>query len=100
MAFGFCLVLPVSADLQNPLGSTSSFPALISKIAKIVAQIGLPAAAMVIIYSGFLFATAGGNEDKLKKAKQTFFWAIIGTALLLGAWAIAEAIKQFITTLK
>ncbi len=87
-----------SGGLTNPLKSCT-FADLIANIAKIVAEIGLPIAAMAIIYAGFLFVTAGGSEDKLKKAKTTFLWSIIGTALLLGAWAIAQAISSFITTL-
>ena len=88
-----------SGYLPNPLCS-QTFADLIANVAKIVAEIGLPIAAIAIIYAGFLFVTAGGNEDKLKKAKTTFLWSVVGTALLLGAWAIAEAIKSFIVTLK
>jgi hypothetical protein len=88
-----------SGGLTNPLKSCT-FAELITNIAKIVAQIGLPIAAIAIIYAGFLFVTAGGNEEKVTKARKTFLWTVIGTALLLGALAIAEAIKSFITTLK
>jgi hypothetical protein len=90
----------VLADLQNPLGNNTSFSVLITNIAKIVAQIGLPVAAIAILYAGFLFATARGNEDQIKRAKGAFFWAIIGAALLLGAWALTSAIQQFINSLK
>ncbi len=86
-----------SGFLPNPLCS-QTFADLIANIAKIVAEIGLPIAAIAIIYAGFLFVTAGGNEEKVTKARKTFYWTILGTALLLGAWAIAEAIKSFITT--
>ena len=97
IALAFCPPSP-SGYLPNPLCS-QSFTDLITNIAEIVAKIGLPIAAIAIIYAGFLFVTAGGSEDKLKKAKTTFLWSIIGTALLLGAWAISEAIQSFITTL-
>ncbi len=83
-----------SGGLKNPLNSCT-FADLIKNIAKIVTQIGLPIAALAIIYAGFLFVTAGGNEEKIKTAKKTFLWSIIGTALLLGAWAIASAIVGF-----
>lgn len=87
-----------NGGLKNPLKSCT-FADLIVNVAKIVAEIGLPIAAIAIIYAGFLFVTAGGSEEKLKKAKTTFLWSVIGTALILGAWAIAEAIKSFINTL-
>lgn len=96
--FSFGLAPFASAELTNPLNS-QTFAELIANIAKIVAEVGLPVAAIAIIYAGFLFATARGNEEQIKTAKKAFFWAIIGTALLLGAWAIAEAIKEFLGTL-
>lgn len=87
-----------SADLINPLAS-GSFSALVENITRIVAQIGVPVAVFFIVYAGFLFVTARGNEDQLKTAKRTLLWTIIGVALILGAWAIARAIRAFITTL-
>ena len=98
------LVLPVysakavqppggNATIDNPLGSTSSFYGLILKIADIVFKIGVPIAVIFIIYSGLLFVTARGNEEKLKTAKRTFWWAILGTAILLGAKVLALAIE-------
>jgi hypothetical protein len=94
----FSLFKFASADLKNPLQS-ETFADLIAKITQIVAKVGLPIAVIAIIYAGFLFVTARGNEEQIKTAKKAFFWAIIGTALLLGAWAIATAIKEFLVTL-
>ncbi len=98
VALNFGLTHFVSADLVNPLES-DTFAELVENIAKIVAQIGFPIAALAIIYSGFLFVSARGNEKQLEDAKRTFFWTIIGTAILLGAWAIAIAVQTFITEL-
>ena len=83
------------ADLKNPLKATS-FADLVKNVAEIVAAIGVPIAVIFIIWSGFLFVTARGSEDQIKKAKTTFFWTIIGTTVLLGSWALATAISEFI----
>ena len=91
----FSLARFASADLKNPLKATS-FAQLVENVAKIVAEIGVPIAVCAIIWAGFLFVTARGSEDQIKKAKTTFFWAIIGTAVLLGSWALATAISEFI----
>ena len=32
---------------------------------------------------------------QLKKAKGTFYWTVVGTAILVGAYAIASAIVNF-----
>jgi len=47
---------------------------------------------LMIIYSGFLFVTARGDEQQITRAKNTFFWAIVGGAVLLGAEVLANAI--------
>ena len=84
--------LDLEFSLKNPLGSTNDLPAFIKKILDIVITIGVPIVALAIIYSGFLFIRAQGNKDKLKEAKDTFFYTIIGAAILLGAWILAQAI--------
>lgn len=89
----------VPATLTSPL-EAESFSALVEAIAKLAAQIGIPIAAIFIIYSGLMFVTARGNEEQLTKAKTTFMWAMVGTAILLGAWVIASAISGTIEKLK
>ncbi len=102
--FGAALSVSASCDnnsgggLTNPLNACS-FADLVTNIAKIFAQIGTVVAVIFIIWSGFLFVTARGDETQLKKAKTTFYWTIIGTALVLGAWGLSEAIGGFIKTL-
>lgn len=91
----FALQGEIGSTLTNPLNS-SSFAELIESIAKLAAKIGIPIAALFIIYSGLLFVTARGNEKQLETAKASFTWAIIGTAILLGAWVIASAIEATI----
>lgn len=83
-----------SGQFQNPLTS-QSFEALVQSLANWVAAIALPIAAIFIIYSGFLFVTAGGNQTKVDAAKTTFYWTIIGTAIVVGAWTLATAIVNF-----
>lgn len=90
-------VLAVQGEtgLTNPLKS-QTIAELVENIAKLAAQIGIPVAAIFIIYSGLLFVTARGNEEQLTKARKNFMWAMIGTAILLGAWVIAKAISETI----
>ncbi len=87
-----------AGGLQNPL-KAETFDQLISAIADIVMKIGGTLAFLFIIWSGFLFVTARGSEEQLKKAKVTFQWTIIGTAVLLGAAVIAKIIVDFMQSL-
>jgi hypothetical protein len=91
---------PGPVALQNPLNNITSFSQLISNILDIVVKIGVPIAALAIIYSGFLFVTAQGNEEKLSTAKKALIWSVAGTAILLGASVLANAIDATITSLK
>ncbi|MFH0951524.1 MAG: hypothetical protein V1765_03575 [bacterium] len=43
---------------------------------------------ILIIYSGYTWMTAGGNEDKVSKAGTTIKVAIIGLLIVIGAFAI------------
>jgi len=65
-----------------------------------VLKVGIPVIALAIIYSGFLFVFARGNEEKLKTAKDALFYSVIGAAVLLGSWAIAEMIASTIAALQ
>lgn len=86
----------ITNTLTNPLGATNSLCDLLKKIIEMMMKIGAIIAVVFIIYSGFLFVFARGNEDELKKAKDTFKYTIIGVAVLFGAWTIATVIRATI----
>ncbi len=89
--------------IRNPLGITSdinSIPELIKKILEIVMEIGIPFAALMIIYSGFLFVSAAGKPEQLTKARNAFFAAVIGSAIILGAYVIVNAVSSTVTGLQ
>ncbi|MCR4284186.1 MAG: pilin [Parcubacteria group bacterium] len=88
-----------SSSLKNPL-AVDSVSALVKAVAEIVMKIGFMVAVVFIIYSGFLYVSARGSEEKLKKAHSTFTWTIIGTAVILGAWTIAMVIESTVKSLK
>ncbi len=85
--------------LRNPLNNICSFEDFVELLLEAVVRIGLPIAVLFIVYSGFLFATAQGNEEKIKKAKQAFFYTVIGITIFLGAWALAVIIGNTIQLL-
>lgn len=82
--------------LYNPLKNINSFEQFVAVLLQAVVYIGLPIAVLFIVYAGFLFATAQGSEDKLKKAKSTFYWTIIGVTIFLGSWTLALIVKNTI----
>lgn len=64
-----------------------------------VLKIGMPIIALAIIYCGFLFVQARGKPDEITKAKDALTWTLVGAAILLGSWAIAELIANTVLTL-
>jgi lysylphosphatidylglycerol synthetase-like protein (DUF2156 family) len=49
---------------------------------------------VLIIYAGFKWMTAAGNEDQISKAKKTLTSAIIGLIIILSAWGISAFILE------
>lgn len=92
-----CNGLTSGTGLQNPLKGGCSLYNLIKLVVNdVVLPIGGVVVVFFIIYGGFLMATSAGNEEKLKTAKKTVFWTLIGAAVLLGSWAIATAVENTI----
>ncbi len=64
-----------------------------------VIRIGLPIVVLAIIYCGFLFVKARGKPEEISKAKDALLYTLIGAAILLGSWAIAEMIRDTVLAL-
>lgn len=87
-----------SGSLTNPINA-KSIAGLVKTILEGAIKILIPVVALAIIYSGFLFVAARGNVEKLKTAKQAITYSLIGAALILGAWAIAQMISETVLAL-
>ena len=90
---------PTKGKICNPAGTIDNIPGLVNTVLKGVLQVGVPLVALAIIYCGFLFVAARGNSEKLGKAKDALLYTIIGAAILLGSWAIAELIGETVGAL-
>ncbi|MEK7602133.1 MAG: hypothetical protein AAB472_01450 [Patescibacteria group bacterium] len=84
--------------LQNPL-QAGTLEELLTAILKGVVAIGAIFLTFMIIYVGFLFVAARGNEEKIRDARQALVWTVIGGLLLLGAEAISLVIQSTAQTL-
>lgn len=83
----------------NPVPNITSVPGLIQTILVGLIKIGIPVIALAVVYCGFLFVAARGNSEKLTKAKDALLYTLIGAAILLGSWAIAQMISATVTGL-
>jgi len=90
----------ISIKIENPF-KTDNIQDLIKTIVNdILMPIGGVVAVLMIMYAGFLFVTARGDSAQITKAKDALTWAVIGAAILLGAWVISQAISTTIDALK
>ncbi len=83
-------------ELQNPIGY-STFEELISAILGWLNKVLIPVAAIMIFYAGFLYITAAGNPEKIKKAHSAITWALVGIAIVLLSTGLSFVIRDVIT---
>jgi len=69
------------------LGTADLKETVINIIQWVLGLLGLIAVIM-ILWGGFMWMTAGGNEDKVATAKKIITAAVIGLIVILLAWAI------------
>lgn len=98
MPFRSASALTTGGGLQNPI-KINSIPELITAIIDIIIAVGTPIAVLFLIYAGFKFVLARGNESELTKAKEMLVWTIIGIVILLGAKVLSVVIEGTITQL-
>jgi len=100
--------LPFSAAATHEIGHDDPFWPLVGitsirevllKIIDIFILIGTPIAVLFMIYAGFLFVTARGNETQVTSAKKTLLYTVIGIAILFGARVLAELVLKTITNI-
>ena len=100
LTFAFTAVVSAQtrAFVDNPL-SVDSIQGFIAKALQVMVMVALPIISLFIVYAGYMFVSARGNESKLSEAKNNFYYVIIGAILILGAWVIATLIGGTISQL-
>ena len=81
-------------NFENPLGTNDDIFDFIKSVADVVARLGAAIVVIMVIYSGFLFVQAQGNEEKIKVARRNLFWTLVGALVLLGAATLAIVVQN------
>lgn len=94
------LILPFLANAQ-PLvpdcGADCDFENLVElaqNLMNFMIVISIPLAAISFSWAGFLMMTAGGSEEKIKKAHSIFWKVGVGFLVVLSAWLIVYLITS------
>lgn len=84
-----------SQELENPL-AVGSITELLAILLNVVMIIAVPIVIFFLIYAGFLYVTARGNPEQIKKAGNALLYGIIGGVIILGAFAIVAIVKNLV----
>lgn len=76
----------IEGDPENRL--MDRINSLISVVLSLVGTILI----VIILYAGFLYMTAGGNDEQIGKAKKYIINSVIGLIIVLSAYGIAKLI--------
>lgn len=82
-----------TAKVTNPLDAENVGQFLLD-IVDVITTLAVPVIAIMIIYAGFLFVTAGGDENQIETAKDTALYVAIGAAIILGADLIIAVLEN------
>ena len=81
-----------SPCIENPLGAANTISAFVVKVLETVSTIGLIISPLFLIYVGYLFVSARGNETQIETARSALIWTVVGIGVLLGATLFSKVI--------
>ena len=89
----------VGAGINKSGGTvTSDLPTLIGTLINTLLGVLGIIFVVLTVYAGFLWMTAQGSEENVKKAKGMLTQAIIGLVIIVAAYAISTFVINAITT--
>lgn len=81
--------------IQNPL-TANSIPEVLDAIINFLLTLAAPIAVIMTIFAGYLFLIAGDNQEKVKTARKTLLYVVIGVAILILSKGIVSLAKSFL----
>lgn len=87
------LILPTVVRAQD---SITKLERLLDYIATVLFVIGAGIALIVVIISGIMYLTAGGNAEKVTTARKTLTYGLIGAAILLASGFILGLLEDIL----
>ena len=95
------MALPVLVFAFNPGATPNPAPALnVGNLIDILFSILWPVAVaffiVMFILAAFLFATAQGDPEKLKNARNSVIWGVVGVVVALLAWSVVFIIRNML----
>ena len=87
-----------AAGTNAGLTAASDLPTIVGRgIGILLGVLGL-VFVVLVVYAGFLYLTAQGEETNVKKAKKLLSQAVIGLILIVSAYAITNVVIDSLVT--
>ena len=93
------LINPLNTGDCSSIGIGSCIGNFLNGILEFVVRIGSIVVLLMLIYIGYLFVVAQGNQAKLTEARRALLWTVVGALILLGAQAISLGIQATVQSL-
>lgn len=87
-----------ACSVQNPL-AVSNFCDLLKIVLQALLILGLPVAVIFLVLAGLRYIIAYGKPEAITLANKNLMYTVIGVAVFLGAWTIAQIIKATLVSL-
>lgn len=104
--FSFMALMAASVAFAQPsevAGGEEAGPGTVDDLLDLIGQIAvyfqtivLIIAVIMLVAAGFTWMTAGGDEEKLTKARKMFIWGLVGIAIALFAFIAQSFIEDLI----
>ena len=84
----------VKCNLDKGLSKEKNLNTLLIGWMKFFLSVTAVVAVLAIVFAGFLYITAGGEDGQTEKAKKIVMWVAIGIILIFGSYAIVNTIMK------
>ena len=94
----FSVVASVQAalvDIKCPI-STTDFNDLVENILNWLLGVSASVALLMLVAGGIMYATAMGSEEKLKSAKKTILYAILGMVIVFLSYSMIVILHKIL----
>jgi hypothetical protein len=88
--------LPFVSTLENSTSAEQSASILLLRATQILLGLAATVAIFFIVYGGFSMIKARGEEDAIKKGKETLVYAVVGLLLAILAYTLVVNIANLI----
>ncbi len=91
--FFFPVLVSFGLTIKNPIAS-DDVGAVIKSIWQFVYYFAIAVVPLMAIIAAFMFMTAGGSPEKIKKARDLLLWLAVGVIIVLLAGGIVNLIRK------